>query len=137
MRRLLQPVQQRLPLSQDATVPTHVLPGVLGAHQRQVGPAQHHPVPALPRGHGVACARAAQAGDGRERVDLPAGRDAESLQHPLPAQQRAASGQKVRLFAVKKKKSITHHRRRNGHALFSREDLLQVCEDGVGGQTTL
>lgn len=97
---LLQPVQQCLPLSQDASVPTHVLPGVPGTHQRQVGPAQHHPVPSLPRGHDVARARAAHPGHRRECADLPTSRDAESLQCPLPAQQREAAGQKVGLFTV-------------------------------------
>lgn len=94
---LLQPVQQRLPVPQDASVQTHLLPGVPGAHQRQVGPAQHHPVSPLPRGHDLARAGPAHADHGRERADLPAGRHAESLQRPLPAQQREAASQKVRL----------------------------------------
>lgn len=89
-------------------------------------------MPPLPRGHDVACARAAQAGYRRGRVDLPAGRDAESLQHPLPAQQREASGQKVRLFTVTFR--YPPQEEKQSYPL-SREDLLQVCEDGVGGRT--
>lgn len=89
-------------------------------------------MPPLPRGHDVACAGAAQAGYRRERLDLPAGRDAESLQHPLPAQQREASGQKVGLFTVTFR--YPPQEEKQSYPL-SREDLLQVCEDGVGGRT--
>lgn len=131
---LLQPVQQCLPLSQDASVQTHILPGVPGAHQRQVGPAQHHPVPSLPRGHDVAGARAAHAGHRRGRVDLPASCDAESLQRPLPAQQRETTGQKVRLFSVKF--NYPPQEEKQSFPLSS-QDLLQVCEDGIGGQPAL
>lgn len=118
MLHLLQPVQQRVPLPQDASVQTHVLPGVPGTHQRQVGPTQHHPVSSVPRGDDAACAWAAHAGHRRECADLPASRDAESLQHPLPAQQREAAGQKVRLFTVSACCKMYWLQGENGRILF-------------------